>query len=262
MGKGITQQRLQRVAADAALKEIKKTEDLLKTKLDKNILSCRFLGTEPKNQKLNAKARILFEWKVQGMGAVTSKLFLGPVLYDQSLASPHAIKLPFLCACLPKAIGEQKALPFMAGEGEVTCRAIVLPKALDQVTLKKGTVADKQGVYWLLARVKDDTWIALNEKSPITAKNLVEEQVATILDDAVCGNTDSLRKVYAIAHFQCELARAKLEQKPVNLDEADKFFEQNATKWSIKPKTVLVRWATAGEERVDEVALRSVVKRR
>ena len=75
MGKGITQQRKQRVAADAAVKEIKKTEDLLKVKLDKNILSCRFMGTEPKNQKLNAKARILFEWRVQGMGAVTSKLF-------------------------------------------------------------------------------------------------------------------------------------------------------------------------------------------
>jgi len=44
---------------------------------------------------------------------------------------------------------------------------------------------------------------------------------------------------------------------------ADQYFESNVTKWTnTKAKQVLVRWATSeNEERVDEIALRNIVKR-
>ena len=88
------------------------------------------------------------------MGAATSKLFLGPVMYDNSLRTPHVINLPFLCACLPKAITQHRALPFMQdSEQSATCRSICLPKAMDdQIKFKKGTVEGK--VYWLLVCVQ------------------------------------------------------------------------------------------------------------
>jgi hypothetical protein len=220
---GATPQRLNKVASDACAKELQKTSQMLKTQLDQDILSCKFLGTEPRNQKLNAKARVLFEWRVKDMGAATSKLFLGPVLYDQSLRTPHVIKMPFLCACLPKAISEHKALPFMQEEkGTVTCRSICLSKQIELVTIKKGTVRERSDMYLLFAQVYNDVWIAVSEKAPCAPKHLEQVKVEKTEGDAgLSGNHENVRKCYAIAHFLAELSRAKIHHRPVDLETVD-----------------------------------------
>ncbi len=262
---GINLKRMQQVAQQAAAKETKKMENMLKVQLDKGLLTCRYIGTHPQGQKLNAKARVVFEWRVKDLGAATSTLFLAPVLYDLSLVAPHSIKMPYLMAALPKALTEQKNLPFLADEtGQVTCRSIALPK--DNITeqkLKKGTVEGKDGAFLLLAKVHDKTWICLPEKAKLLTKHLSEEAVTDLPDGTMpILSGEAWRKVYSIAHFQAEVARAKFNNEPVDLAKADQFLESNAMQWNTRPKSVLVRWAVNGEERVDEVPLRSIVKRR
>ena len=66
----------------------------------------------------------------------------------------------------------------------------------------------------------------------------------------------------SIGHFMAEVARAKHEGREVDLATADAHFEENAMHWNAKPRNVLVRWAADGQERVNEVALSSIVKRR
>ena len=129
--------------------------------------------------------------------SATSTLALAPVLYGGTLATPHKIKLPFLCAALPKALGEQKALPFMAEvKGQVTCRAIALPKPVSTVSLKRGTILEKAESFLLLAHVKDDTWIMISERSALRVKNLIEDKVQNITGDAVLNtNQEALRKL-------------------------------------------------------------------
>ena len=259
---GITQQRLSIAAKDAVAKEVKKSEDLLKTRVDQNLLSCKYIGTDPKNKKLDAKARVQFEWRIRDMSAV-SKLNAGQVLYGHTLVLPHSLKNPFLMVALPKAISEQKNLPFMADvQGPVVCRSIVLPKDLDDVKIKKGAANDK-AEHYLIAKVRDDVWICLPEKAPIAPKSLVEERVVHISNmDAPITSGEVMRKTFAIGHFMAEVARAKHEAREVDLAVADAHFEKNAMHWNTKPRNVLVRWAANGQERVNEVPFSSIVKRR
>ena len=171
--------------------------------------------------------------------------------------------MPFLCAALPKAIGEQKSLRFMAEvKGKVTCRAIALPKPVNTVSLKKGMVAER-GTFWLLAHVKDDAWIMVSDKAPLHVQNLVEDNVTDIVGDAVMNtNHEAIRKLYSIAHFQAEISRASIEKRVVNLEIADAMFETCVDKWATaQPKNVLVRWTCESGERVNEIAFKSIIKR-
>ena len=260
---GITQQRLSIVAKDAVAKELKKSEDLLKTRADPSLLTCKYIGTDSKTKKLSAKVRVLFQWRIKDMSAV-SKLNAGQVLYGQTLVLPHCLKTPFLMATLPKAISEKKNLPFMADvQGLVECRAIVLPKDTDDMKIKKGAVDGKESEHYLIAKVRDDVWICLPEKASLVPKNLVEERVVHISNvDAPVTNGEGMRKIYAIGHFMAEVSRAKTQGRDVDLAVADAHFEHNAMHWNTKPRNVLVRWAADGQERVNEVALSSIVKRR
>ena len=148
-------------------------------------------------------------------------------------------------------------------KGRVTCRSIALPKPVDTVSLKKGTVVEKAESFLLLAHVKEDTWVMISENAALRVENLVEDKVQNITGDAVMNaNQEALRKLYSIAHFNAEISRAGMEKRAVNLEIADAMFETIVEKWSTtRPKNVLVRWASESGEHLNEIAFKSIIKR-
>ena len=284
MGKkyAITQERLQEGGEQVKKELFKRTCAALKHNGESQVvLECKYKGTKAEDAPLHTNTQVIYTWSLRGNSTdhetIACKMLHGAV----KICAPRVLKQRLARVLLAEVVVQRRLVPAMQAfePTQLQCHAIAVPKRHTgpyetMFMTKMGKriehvkLAHIAGQEWMVhpgnvlsaadmfpASVKEETPLSGKKKNPVFVpmKPLPE-----------CCELRS--KLFAVAAFRAELARAKAEGREVIKEAAHALFE-DISEVARLPKQVFVMWnSTTPEgdkhEHASEVMLSSLCKAR
>ena len=277
----ITQERLQEGGDRVKRALFKRTCAALKhTGESQVVLDCKYKGTKEEDAPLHSNTQVIYTWTLRGHSTdyetIACKMLHGAV----KICAPRVVKQRLARSLLSEVVRLHRLVPGMQAleVNQVQCHAIAVPKR--HTGTYETTYITKLGKrieHVKLAHIARNeyfvhpgTVLSIAEMFPASVKEELpasgERKKPVLVPMKPLRECELRSRLFAVAEFRAELARAKAEGRDVIKEAAHSLFE-NISEIARLPKQVFVLWSSTTLERgkqehASEVMLSSLCKAR
>ena len=279
----ITPQRLQD-GADRAKKELFKRfcTALKHNGVDTKVsFDCTYKGTVQEDAPLHSTTRVIYTWRVDGKDTEYETLACKFCHNSIKICAPRALKNLLVKALLPEVIVQRRLIPGMQvfEADQLQCHGIAVPRPHVETYETVYLLSQGKRVQHVkLAHIAGDEWqvhpgkiLTVTDMFPATVKeeSAIKEQnktnpIAVLMQPMP--QCELRSKLFAVATFRAEVARAKAEGRDIIKENAYALFDTDLDGIDHLPRQVFVLWSAitseGRQEYVSEMMMSNLYNRR
>ena len=259
----ITQERLQEGGERVKKELFKRTCAALKHNGESQVvLECKYKGTKSEDAPLHTNTQVIYTWSLRGHSTdhetIACKMLHGAV----KICAPRVLKQRLARVLLAEVVVQRRLVPAMQAfePTQLQCHAIAVPKRhTGNYETTYITKLGKRIEHVKLAHISRNeffvhpgTVLSIAEMFPVSVKEEIpasgKRKNPVLVPMKPLRECELRSRLFAVAGFRAELARAKAEGRDIIKEAAHALFEDISDIARRLPKQVFVLWSSTTPE--------------